>query len=399
MNSKANKKHICIDVTNIVPGVGGAGGGIATYAKNLVIGLDHLLEELHGDLQLSILGHPEFLRNLPLRQVKKVYRKVNNQSLFSRFFWLNFHLPNFLKENQVDLLHRVIPELPFRSPCKNVVTLHDFMFDFYLRNRTLSNYLGLKEKAKFLLLRGSMRATLKSKNMILVPSDSIAKELKIRFSKRKLQIQVTKLATQMIPKKAGIGNHKLEKRGESKEIKIGYIAGYYPHKGHKKAVQLMKLLLNQNRGKNIHLFFRGSVVYPEYFLEVKDLVEKEGLKKHVFFEEFESAITVQEIYQKYDVTLLLSEYEGFGLPVLESQTYKKPVLCSDIPVFRENLQDSAFFIPQQIREAEVEKLLNVLHDNEYLEFLSETGVKNSSKYSWQETCQLTLSSYLKLLNS
>ena len=41
------------------------------------------------------------------------------------------------------------------------------------------------------------------------------------------------------------------------------------------------------------------------------------------------------LYQHALFTIYMPKYEGFGLPILESLTFKKPVIVSDIPVFRE----------------------------------------------------------------
>lgn len=382
--------RICIDVTNIVPGLGGAGGGISTYSKNLILGIDQLLDSAEEKVEMLVVGHPEFLKKIEIKNMTVEYKVVNNQSFFSRFYWLNFSLPKFLKDHQVDVLHRVIPELPIFPNTKSMFTLHDFMFDFYLSNKRLGRYLGFKEKLKFRVLRWLMQSGLKKGNVVLVPSGSIANELKRRFPKKELKIKVTKLATAF----EGLNKKGKLNIAENSEIKIGYIAGFYPHKGHKRAISLMKMLVNQQRGKSFKLFFRGSVVYPEYYSEIKELVQKENLEEFIFFEEFEPSITIKEIYDKYDVTLLLSEYEGFGLPVLESQAFLKPVLCSDIPVFRENLNGSAFFIQEEIKESEVERVLNALYDSDFLQSLSQEGIKNSSQYRWENTCRQTLASYL-----
>lgn len=380
-------------MTNIVPGVGGAGGGIFTYSKNLISGLDKLIEENKTEIEILVVGHPEFLDLLNLTRIKAFSQVVNNQSFLARIYWLNVGLPRFLKKNQVDVIHRVIPELPFLSSIASIFTLHDFMFDFYLSHEKFKAYLGLKEKVKFWILRFIMRAALRGENLILVPSQSIADELKSRFPSKDLNVCVTKLAT--IHK--GKTPEKTVSRQANEGIKIGFIAGFYPHKGHKKAIELMKSITKTESGKSVKLFFRGSRVYPAYFEEIKALVEKENLGKSIFFEKFKKDISMEDIYHSYDVTLLFSEYEGFGLPGLESQMFNKPVLCSDLSVFRENLSDSAFYIHDNIDNREVERIMRLLNDEVALKSLAKKGKKNSSQYSWENTSQQTLTSYLSLV--
>ncbi|MBN7810771.1 glycosyltransferase [Algoriphagus sp. H41] len=383
---------ICLDVTNISPGKGGAGGGITTYAKNLLLGLDFLLKEPENSkIELVALGHTDFLAGLNLDRIQKVTRNVNNQSFFKRNYWLHVALPRFLKENQIRVLHRVIPELPMVKSSKYIMTLHDFMFDFYLEHPPLKSYLSTANQLKFLFLRKLMQMGVANHDSILVPSSSIAEEAKQRFPDRKLNCKVTKLAT----------NRELSdvkpNGAHGKEIALGYVAGFYPHKGHKQALRLMKTLRGSERGKNVKLFFRGSVVYRNYFQEIEQLIQKEGLQDCVFMEGFDPDITIEEIYRKYTATLLLSEYEGFGLPVLESQAFSKPVICSDIPVFKENLKDSAIYLSLNPSGQEIEGMLDKLYDRAYLEDLVEKGSENTSQYSWKSTCQATLDSYMSLL--
>ena len=44
---------------------------------------------------------------------------------------------------------------------------------------------------------------------------------------------------------------------------------------------------------------------------------------------------VLSLYQDADVIVFPSEFEGFGLPVLEAVQFKKKIICSRIPTFAE----------------------------------------------------------------
>jgi len=48
-------------------------------------------------------------------------------------------------------------------------------------------------------------------------------------------------------------------------------------------------------------------------------------------------------YQNASALVIASQVEGFGLPIVESFQYGLPVLCSDIPVFREIADGKATF--------------------------------------------------------
>jgi len=51
--------------------------------------------------------------------------------------------------------------------------------------------------------------------------------------------------------------------------------------------------------------------------------------------------TVRELMMLTDLVFLASKEEGFGMPLVEAAAVRAPVLCSDIPAFREALGDAA----------------------------------------------------------
>jgi glycosyltransferase involved in cell wall biosynthesis len=50
---------------------------------------------------------------------------------------------------------------------------------------------------------------------------------------------------------------------------------------------------------------------------------------------------LNEVYNACDLLLLPSKYEGFGFPVIEAFATGIPVVCTDIPIFREISKEAA----------------------------------------------------------
>jgi glycosyltransferase involved in cell wall biosynthesis len=72
--------------------------------------------------------------------------------------------------------------------------------------------------------------------------------------------------------------------------------------------------------------------------------------------------------------------EGFGLPPLEAMASGVPVVCSDIPVFREVYGDAACYVDPERPESIAEGMRKVLRDREYADGLSRRGAQRAASY-------------------
>jgi glycosyltransferase involved in cell wall biosynthesis len=93
----------------------------------------------------------------------------------------------------------------------------------------------------------------------------------------------------------------------------------------------------------------------EYVADLKRQTEQLGLMESVRFL-FEAssgpsadyavdAATLSDLYMLSDVVILPSASEGFGLPLAEAAIFRVPVVCTDLPAFREVAPDGAVFVP------------------------------------------------------
>jgi glycosyltransferase involved in cell wall biosynthesis len=87
-----------------------------------------------------------------------------------------------------------------------------------------------------------------------------------------------------------------------------------------------------------------------------------------------------------------SQLEGFGLPLLEAQANGAPVVCSDIPVFREVAGEAALFFDPRLAESLAETVARVLEDTVSHE-LTEKGYENVMRFCWDRSAEQTLAVY------
>ncbi len=82
---------------------------------------------------------------------------------------------------------------------------------------------------------------------------------------------------------------------------------------------------------------------PHIFSEQHDLLKAIEENDNVIFSKNPTDVELASLYAHARFTVYIPFYEGFGIPVLESILYQKPILLSDIPVFRELFDDVALF--------------------------------------------------------
>jgi glycosyltransferase involved in cell wall biosynthesis len=157
-----------------------------------------------------------------------------------------------------------------------------------------------------------------------------------------------------------------------------------PRKNHALALAAFERLWQ--RGINLSLVIAGRKGWL-----VDDLMTKmrghPALGKTLFvIEEIDDA-KLSELYRQAEVVLFISKGEGFGLPLVESANYGAPIICSDIPVFREIAEGHATFVkiddPAELA-GDIEQWMAASAANKAP---SSTGLK---RLSWTESTETLL---------
>ena len=89
-----------------------------------------------------------------------------------------------------------------------------------------------------------------------------------------------------------------------------------------------------------------------------------------------SGVTDGELADLYSLCTMVafpSRYEGFGIPVLEAMAAQRPIVLSDIPVFRELTEDKGVYFPPDDSEAMAGVIADLLSCRERQEKLVSYG--------------------------
>lgn len=120
-----------------------------------------------------------------------------------------------------------------------------------------------------------------------------------------------------------------DRTGPKRFLMVGTLE---PRKGHRVALDAFDRLWRD--GEDVELTIVGRVGWNNAHL-VKRLKDHPEMGRRLFWRERADDAELAAQYARCDSLVAASFAEGFGLPIVEAGHYGKPVIASDIPVFRE----------------------------------------------------------------
>ncbi len=95
---------------------------------------------------------------------------------------------------------------------------------------------------------------------------------------------------------------------------------------------------------------------------------------------FVSENHLRTLYQNAEAMVFVSEYEGFGMPIVEAMLNNCPVICSPLTAIREIAGDAALFVPSDEPQDWANALINILPVNRAELILK--GKKRAAQFTW-----------------
>jgi len=151
---------------------------------------------------------------------------------------------------------------------------------------------------------------------------------------------------------------------------IYYPAASFPHKGHRNLFDSFAFL---KRNKKIPHKLILSGMRNKFWKKIIKYID-EDIKEHIIDYGFIDYNKVKYLYHKANVIVFPTEFEGFGLPVLEAVQFNKKIICSRLSIFDE------LGVPKQYQ-------VDFSNKNELYEaIISETPFKLEKKpLSWEDS--------------
>ena len=136
-------------------------------------------------------------------------------------------------------------------------------------------------------------------------------------------------------------------------------------------------------------------MYEEIFEKVKEL----KLENQVIFTGYVSDRDLPALYQGSQCLVLVSLYEGFGLPVLEAMSLGVPVVASNVSSLPEIVGEAGVLVDQESVEDIAQGIKKVLSFSlGERKKIIEKGLEQAKKFSWEKCAKETLKVLMEVAN-
>lgn len=293
-----------------------------------------------------------------------------------------------LYRQKLDLVHFLNFNHPILYHQPFVATLHDFtLFKFPAgRSRT-----SLVRKLAFEYVFG--RAYRRAKRVIAV-SENSAKDAEQQLKLSPLKMEVI---LEGAPERQEIpfgSKARLQEYLGTRDPYVLFLSSWYPHKGIFTLLEAFALF-KQQTGLPHKLVLAGRQRSVSEHL--KQQLAAHAYASDILMPGFVPDEVLPSLYAHASVYVMPSEYEGFGLPILEAMTYGTPVIGADNSSIPEVIGKAGLLFPTRDSGALAGRLQEILTNPERVSELKEKMPAQLKKFSWSKMAKQTLAVYESVL--
>ena len=290
-----------------------------------------------------------------------------------RQIWSEIYLPYLLRRYELDVFWGPSHRLPFALPAKTagVVTIHDVIWKVAPETMRVSTQI-----LETLFMPGSIQRA----DRIIADTRSTQDDIQRFFA-----IPSQKITT--IPLAPRLCEYNIDAvHNTRKKPYILFVGTLEPRKNLRRLIEAYLALPNTLR-LSYDLVIAGGQGWDRTPYD-KMLKEHAG-SGTVHFTGYIADDTLSLLYRDATCLAVPSLYEGFGLPILEAQSFGVPVITSNMSAMPEVVGDGGLLVDPDSVESIKNALESLLDDVELRNSLSQKAKNNADRFSWNKTCQET----------
>lgn len=335
-------------------------GGISLYWKEMIERFSK-----NDSVKLRILEYPEAENNIFRKELRFDKTQVEILNSFPTIKVSRYFNPRVNDNNTI--FHSSYYRTAKGTNIRNIVTVHDFTYEKKMSSLVGKIHIFQKKKA------------LKNADGIICISENTKKDmldLYPNLSKKKIRV---------IYNGFNSNDYRYNENILIKDTAL-FVGARKGYKNFDKAIAAI------SEAGNISLTIVGAPLEPdEKYLLDKMLPNRYQVFSHVSNEE------LNKLYNQSICLLYLSEYEGFGIPVLEAMSAGCPVIAlkkSSIP----EVAGAAGILFSDFDKKNIQNSIELLRDSkEKRTEQVELGLNNVKKFSWDKCYKEVLDFYHEVL--
>jgi glycosyltransferase involved in cell wall biosynthesis len=288
--------------------------------------------------------------------------------------------------NQFDLFHSTSNQYPLFLK-KGIATVHDITFKKYLDSKWWTFNLAKR------YLHYVIRNALSSSVAVIVVSEATKKELSLYYKTSAINDKIRVIYEgweHLLPYKT---DPQISTNGYNPGHYLFYIGSSRLHKNLRRLINAFVIASNQLAvdiklsGDKQHLNTADQ--------EIVNKLNKNG--DRIVFTGFLSDSELAFYLKNADGFIFPSLNEGFGLPVLESFFYNKPLLCSNTSSLPEIAGDAALYFDPENIEDMARTIVFFYQNPAKWPLMIEKGKQRLTYFSWKKTTVETVALYKEIL--
>lgn len=178
---------------------------------------------------------------------------------------------------------------------------------------------------------------------------------------------------------------------DRQEVVIGYLASLARRKRVDRLIRSFSLLRDRTDGVRLVIGGTGPLSG-----ELRQLVRKLWLEDTVEFRGFVADDALNHFYNDIDIFAFPSDYEGFGLPLLEAMACGVPVVATNLSSHPEIVGDAGILVEPD-PESLAAGLLRLVRDPSLRQEFAARGHRRAQQFSWERCARETLAVYEQVL--